>query len=315
MNTPKRHHYLPQFYLNGFCRDGVLSVFDREANQFRRQTPKNTGLKYHYYTVQDETGQNDTRIEALLSQIEGRAKEVLSKLSSRNEISSEEKEELSIFVAFMMGRVPKFEESVNDMQSRLIRHITELMFSDEERVESIMREREEETGEAPDVTAKDLVEFQKGGNYEILIHRNESLRLMLDIGMRMADYFRQMHWLVLHCQERTSFVTSDNPFAVAAPSNNEPSLWGVGILTRGAQKILPLSQRSCLVMLDRGDDVMHRDISQGEVRRINLFTAAHSDRFVLGRDEALVRNLVQTTQLTERERRSMFKVVGGRDMD
>lgn len=31
LNGPKRQHYLPKFYLEGFTRDGMVAVFDRDT--------------------------------------------------------------------------------------------------------------------------------------------------------------------------------------------------------------------------------------------------------------------------------------------
>lgn len=49
MSKPKRHHFLPEFYLNGFTREGLLCVFDRETGEYRRQAPKNTAVIGHFY--------------------------------------------------------------------------------------------------------------------------------------------------------------------------------------------------------------------------------------------------------------------------
>jgi len=51
MSKPKRHHYLPQFYLDKFSRSGSLYIFDRELNEYREQTPTNTAVKSHYYAL------------------------------------------------------------------------------------------------------------------------------------------------------------------------------------------------------------------------------------------------------------------------
>ena len=97
MSTPKRHHYLPQFYLENFCQNDGFWVFDREKNEFRQQTPKNTALKSHYYSAEDQDGAKHTEIELLLSRIEGHAKLVIAKLHARDTISKDEKKELAIW--------------------------------------------------------------------------------------------------------------------------------------------------------------------------------------------------------------------------
>lgn len=308
MTSPKRHHYLPQFYLERFCRDGGFSVFDRERNEFRKQTPINTALKSHYYSVEDKTGKKDTRIESFLSELEGHAKQIVQKLEHRENIVDDEKKELALFIAFMMNRVPDFEKAINKIESTLIQRMADTLFSDEERLKSILQERSEDTEGASDISAKELVEFHKSGNFEIVIHRNESLRMMVDVSLNTANYFRQMDWGIFHCQDRTSFITTDNPVVLVPPSDYEQGFWGVGILTKGAQKLFPLSQTACLVMLDHGNAISHSNVDQLTTRQINLILAAYSDRFVIGRDETLVKNIVSTTRLTEWKSEGRIKI-------
>ncbi|PYJ97417.1 MAG: hypothetical protein DME23_15650 [Verrucomicrobia bacterium] len=58
-NNPKRHHFPPEFYLNGFTRDGLLWLYDRERKQYRRQAPHNTAITGHCYAFENEKGEKD----------------------------------------------------------------------------------------------------------------------------------------------------------------------------------------------------------------------------------------------------------------
>jgi hypothetical protein len=308
MNKPKRHHYLPQFYLNFYCRGGGLWLFDRERREYRQQTPKNTALKQHYYSTEATDGEKDTRIEELLSIVEGHAKIVIDKLVAREAITHNEKEELAIFVAFMIGRVPGFEKSVNEVHEQLIRHMCEVAFSDEARVQAIMDDRERDTGEKPEVSAKDLVNFQKRGEYDIGIHRNASLELMLSLSMDLANYFQQMDWCVHHAPSKSTFITTDNPFVLIPPKHRGPRLYGTGIITPGAMKVFPLAPSACLVMYDHGNDISHRELDAPKVRSMNNILACHSDRFVIARDEVHLRSVVAGSRIENREPLKRFTI-------
>jgi hypothetical protein len=63
LSGPKKQHVVPRFYLDGFCRDGLLSVYDRQKNEFRIQTPHNTGAITHYYTFTDAEGRRRYDLE------------------------------------------------------------------------------------------------------------------------------------------------------------------------------------------------------------------------------------------------------------
>jgi hypothetical protein len=308
MNKPKRHHYLPQFYLESFCRNGGFWVFDRQVNEYRQQTPKNTALQKNYYSFEVEDGSTDTRIETLLAVVEGHGKQAISKLIDRKSLSKEEKEELSLFVALMMNRVPDFENSVNKLQEHVIRKMADMMFSDEKRAQAVMDQYSKDTGKESKGTAKDLVDFYKSGEFEIVVHRNQSLFLMLTLSNDLANLFRQMNWIVLHAPDKTSFVTTDNPVILLPPKGYKPNFYGFGLITKGARKIFPLSANTCLFMLDHGDRLIHRDFDRDTVRAVNLNLTTQSDRFLIGRDEALVRNLVETTKLDKRKREGRFRI-------
>lgn len=243
-----------------------------------------------------------------MSQIESHAKQVIDKLLAREAITDDEKQILSIFMAFMMNRVPDFEKSVNSMEKHMIQLMADMMFSDEKRVQSLMDEQERSTGEEFDTSAKELVDFHKRRQYEIIINRNMSLRLMLDVSMELSKYFGLMDWSVFHATQKKSFITTDNPLILVPPVDHKPEFFGVGIITKGARKVFPLSQAACLIMFDHGDHLVHREADMNFVRNINLNLTSRADRFVIGRDEALVRNLVRTTRLTEWEHKGRISI-------
>jgi hypothetical protein len=308
MNEPKRHHYLPQFYLEGFCRNGGLWVYDRDRDEFRFQTPKNTALKSHYYSVEGANGSKRTDIETYLSQVENRASQVMAKLLTQQAITEPERAAFALFVAFMMNRVPDFEKSMNAIESHVIKQICSQILSDEGRVQAVLDRMERNTGEKPEASAKELAKIHADGQFDVVMHRNESLRLMLSLSIEIANWFQQMEWVVLHSSQKTSFITTDNPAILTPPMGFDSGFYGVGILTTGARKYFPLSQSACLVICDHGNHMGHLGIDKQAVRGINLVLASQSDRFVIGRDESLVRSVVTTTRLKEWKRTGRFSV-------
>jgi hypothetical protein len=79
---PKRHHYIPKFFLERFCRDGMLWVYDRESNEFRHQSPVNSAVIGDYYAAVGEEGGKNLDAEKLLSRIETAARPVLEKVDA-----------------------------------------------------------------------------------------------------------------------------------------------------------------------------------------------------------------------------------------
>ncbi|MGA1870914.1 MAG: DUF4238 domain-containing protein [bacterium] len=268
LNKSKRHHYLPQFYLEYFCINGCLWLFDKKNKEYRIQTPINTTLKSYYYSLEDEKGQKGAQIESFLSKIEGFAKPIIQKINSGNNITSEEKEKLSIFIAFMMNRVPEFEKSVNDIENHLIKKFAKFIFSDEKRTQAILDRYDKSTGTKDDTNVKEVMEFFKSNNFDIEVPRSESLRLMVELSIELAAYFTQMDWVFYHAPQKASFVTTDNPVIIVPPKNRK-NFYSRGITTPGARKIFPLSQSACLIMYDHGDIAKHVKINEETTQEIS----------------------------------------------
>ena len=122
MNKPKRHHYLPISYLDGFTKDDKLWVFDREKREYRQQHPINTALVKNLNTYTDHSGETQT-IEPELSAIEGSTKVILTKLEGKQPISAIEKQTLSLFVSLLWIRVPVFRRKLEGIGDRLHKEV------------------------------------------------------------------------------------------------------------------------------------------------------------------------------------------------
>jgi hypothetical protein len=268
LSSPKRHHYLPQCYLDNFCRDGGLFLYDRKLDEFRSQTPINTAVSRYYYAYEDAAGEKNVEVEKALAEIEGIAIKLIQKLDNNELIGEYEKGQLSMFVALMMNRVPDFENTVNSIMDK-----------------------------AASLLGKDRDEK---------LQPHDRLAMMLSVSERIAHHFLGMDWVILHSPAKSSFITSDSPVAIKATKPGDGL--GTGITTPGAEKIFPLTQSSCLLMLEPGELMHHAKVAQRTVRRVNLQVAANCDRYVIARDKRLVENLVSSCNLagTERYGRVVF---------
>lgn len=307
MGTPKRHHYLPQFYLERFCRDKILQTFDRKSGLYKGQAPKNTAIIGQYYTFIDKNGNKDTAIETFLSQVEGWAKPIIDKTDNGACINDEEKSNLSLFLSLLYVRVPEFENLLNEVSDKLIKKIIKHECTTEEQAKAILK-GQEQSGEQLQVTANDLVEFVQNEQYSITVSRDESLRQMLSLSKEIAAYLSLMDWLFIQSEPNTSFITTDNPFTLVPPQNYN-GYSGIGIITKGAIKVVPLSRKTCLTILDSGNSINYKKVSINEVKSINCTVAGNCDRFIFGRDEALVKSIVKTTRIDQLEKQGRVQIV------
>lgn len=302
MSKPKRHHYLPQLYLDGFTdRDGFLWVYDLDEHICQKQTPKNTAVIGHYYTFRGEDGQDRTDIEKIFANnIENKVKPIITKLDNGDNINPEEKETLSIFCSFMITRVPRFEKWVNISYAEVFKSISRSMLSSEDEVAEILELVTKETGEQLDADPKALLEFIHGDAYEMKFPRGHSLRAMLLAGLKMAPYLLQMNWCFWSAPDDSSFITTDSPFLLITPEDYDPEIHsGYGLITPGTRKIMPLSSKTCLAIGDRGMQMTRRVASKNLMLGINLETVANSWRYLIANNKSLLETLVQYIESQE----------------
>ena len=301
MSEPKRHHYLPEFYLAGFTRErsrsAAFTVFDLDADEFRSQTPQATAVERFRYAVVDETtGHRDMRVEQLLGDIEGDAAPAIRKLENREALTQDEREALAFFCAFLHNRVPAFDRVVSELVDKAHKELNRRRFPSLEVLRDELESWAERTGASMATPAKDLFEDISADNYNVITPRQNIIKLMLDLSIDFAELFLGMDWFVGHTDSHASFVITDAPLLLIRPPDwKKHEAWGLA--TPGTTKMIPLSQSMALFMVDSGDGLSHFDVSRDVVRQNNGAMTIRCERFVIGRDEPLVRSLVTATRL------------------
>ncbi len=180
------------------------------------------------------------------------------------------------------------------MFAKTMKKINLLMFSSEKQAAAILKKVEEDTGQKIDISLKGLIDFVQGERYDLEISKEWRLEMMMSLGSELIGFFLNMDWLFLEAPNKSSFITSDNPFVLVPPKDCNPR---GGMITKGAKKVIPLSLKTCLIMGDYGQKIVSGSISSENVRKINLNIAAHCDRFIIGRDRALLERLVKITKI------------------
>ena len=294
MNEPKRQHYLPQMYLRGFAQADRVCVYDREKNEYREQAIGNTAVQKDYYTVIDASGGKNRQLEGILAGIEGKAAEAIRLADQRATLTDEQRAALAVFVALLKVRTPNFEKSFADAQDQLFKKVLKTTMNSEERIAASIAAYEREKGTKLPLAPKELLELFQGGQFRIEPHRNQRVALMIELSSEFALLLAQMDWVFAHAPDDSQFITSDVPFGIIPPKDwkREGLLSGVGILTPGAVKAIPLTGTTLLLAMDRGNIVRHVEMPQAVVHEFNLAVAARTERFAIGKDRALLESLV-----------------------
>jgi hypothetical protein len=99
--------------------------------------------------------------------------------------------------------------------------------------------------------------------------------------------------LVLHRDnDKKSFITTDAPVILSTVAPHQSSFWeGVGFGSADAMVVFPMTQSCALIICGSGGDLQHRTVGTEQIRHCNLMMADRCQRFVIGRDESLIRSL------------------------
>jgi len=191
------HHYLPQFYLQGFTKEGLIWVHDRvEGKSFRTQ-PK---------VVANENGMYGDEMESYLANhVETPTMAALEKVRNLIKINENERIALAKYIITLWKRVPKARKRTAEQMPRIsasviaeIRRDFDHYISDhpgeEARVEERFREVEEIIEKYQGLQSKQI--WQMG--------------LRPKLTPRAIEGLLSMRWRYL-VTEDDFFLTSDNP--------------------------------------------------------------------------------------------------------
>ena len=300
MSEPRRHHYLPRFYLENFVNDnGFLSVFDREKNEYRFQQPVNTAVEKDMYRFKDVENNDRYDLENAFSRVENDTKAIIDKLDNSQKISKEDVDVLSIFLSAQRYRVPRFFKTSAELTDKIGKMIAKMNCPSIEQAERLINDSAE-SGKTISFTPKELFDFvHNEDKYKIGVAKEGDISLMTDLIPQVADYLKSMDWSFYFAPKDSLFITSDNPFILVPDDSVDTRFRGYGLTTPGVMKVFPLSPKTLVVISNKGHRVTARKINTKAVRHVNLHIARQCDRFIIAREKILLERIVHLTKIDE----------------
>lgn len=297
----KRQHYIPQFYLKGFSEDqSQLFVFDKMAvpeKQFRFQTTENIAFENHFYTYEtvEHTKEN---LEVIFQQLEGQAAEIIRKIERGVVLNPQDRADFAFFISTLWVRTPSFRDETIDVDTKMYEKIMRLQ--SESMPDSIIIEfyrkvhkRDPTKSEIDDL--RDFGSNPKRSKLVVTFPPGYWVKRMLKLSMDTCKYFQMMNWVFVHSDKQYSFITSDNPRLLIPPKQID-RFRGVGLITPGAVKVIPINSHISLQMYDVRDKwtTIHTEIdSKDTIRFINYNIAREARRFIfsshLGKLEVILK--------------------------
>ncbi len=301
---------MPKFYLEGFTRDGFVWLFDRIKNEYRRQQPLKTAVIRNYYTFENKDGQKDYSIETFFSQIEGRAKKTIEELNAGKEITPEQRLYLASFISLLMVRSPKFDREVNEVADAAAKHIVKHAIPNIEAATELIRHHKDKQEDSEDkITPESLFEFINDEKFKLKMDRNFVIGAMLEQAQKVTFDVAMMDWLVIHAHPSTSFITTDEPIGFIVPEEIQRTGESVlGLASQKIVKVVPLSHSTALMLGKFGGGFGHQQAPRELIWGLNKLIATECDRYVIGRDEAHIKNVVNQSRVNKSNPGTKLKV-------
>ncbi len=239
MSTPRKHHYLPQFYLEGFKiepqtgkKPHIWQIEKSADTAHYSPAIEDTGCirDYHSLDFEDEEPDHKT-IEALLSKLEAEQAELVCTIRETKRIDTTQVEHLSSFISLMRYRVPAFGAHIEKSLRSVVLDTFKMMY------------RAGEFRTPPPQLRKMFDSKGIDDSLHISISNWKILGHMFGVGLapESIGLLAEYNYHIYSAENASFFVTSDNPVALYHANYDEIRPYGVGLAMKGVEVTLPLS--------------------------------------------------------------------------
>lgn len=301
--TKSFQHYVPRFILEHFSENGKLQLYDRDKKEYRSQSPNRTTGEKSYYVFTDKKGKKNDSLEKMFSVIEGTASLVIKKLVEERKLDLQGKAELALFIAALYLRVPESLKRSEDMATKMTKEIMSRSAAFDKHFDYVMDQIEKKQGKKiKPKMRKDIQKTFIEKDYDMKFPRGYIFTTMLKNLEEIYKIMVQMEWLIIKAPDRKSFISSDHP---AYTFNPRPEgFWGsgIGLLALNCETVAILTPKIGIYLKQKRkpDSIRFIEGNLELVDNLNFRTAITSSRFVISRDEPLLKKWIEKTQLDER---------------
>jgi hypothetical protein len=269
----KKHHYNTQHALRRFAgADEFLWMYRRGSEAPERVAVVNAAVEKFLYAPEDGPNPRDDAIECWLGDhIDGPAAGILDKLQRQEELSSQERYNLSAYLVAQSLRTPKARDEVLNHFNRRWKPIMLEMLADRERVRAAMEGSEH--GPPDDEQISRWAAAIEDGQYIIEPMKAYWLDYFTTRITRFAPIVQNLPMRVFTAPEGHEVLTSDSPLV---------GIWPAGWLS-ASEITLPLDTRK--VLLVGGSARLDGQRRPAWFRDVNSRTIRNARKFVFSRTQ------------------------------
>src|SRR5574337_673664 len=311
--NPRRHHYVPRFYLENFARskkggEPSFWVYDRAGKEPREQTPVNTAVKRDFYAFVGPSGTRDAPLESqLFPGFEGWAKPVFEKWirCPQRGFSRSELEMAILYISLQHLRVPRMIKVLQEFQEKFALEWWKWLGRQPEEVDHIWTTMVEPLEDKLWKDKDELREQMQNFDKYFTLEGNPKYALATSLTLFEAiskELLKLVPKLLLAPGTGAQFITSDSPVNVYVPSESNTALFGVGFGLEEVQVVFPISPLVALHLSRQGEPGVFK--ADGKtVLEFNRRCVMAADRFIISsfQSQRIARHIREFSEMYSRE--------------
>ena len=285
MSTPRKHHYLPQFYLREFSSNGrSLIQIEKDSGHTATCAIKDVAAIRDYHRLDADDVDDPYELERSLSSIEDKLATATRRVLEHGVEDVTTHARLVELVSMLRMRVPAMKARIEDIIRQVVRS------------RGLIMERAKELPPPPP-GLEDVLRMDK---LDIDILNWICLELMFKLAAD-EDILRlllSMTLTVIRAPDGEFFLTGDQPVAVFSPSAKLTRSEGVALTASDVELSLPLS-RDTLIRLDwKSGSTDYVSATPDEVSEFNRRSVVMASSYVFAPDA----NAAAASEIVQRHR-------------
>jgi hypothetical protein len=282
-NQPRKHHFIPQFYLAGFTasdrKDGVLYVLDKEQHIRWKSTPKGSAHKRDFHAVDLGQDEDAMVVEKGLAEMEGRWSEMLRSVIATATVPQDEAfKDLMLFIAFMFARVPQIRKTLSAFTAGLLGDLNALMLSSPQGLARFRRQIEDNKNRAlSDGEFDKIVAAGLEGHFEFDFEQTWYVEQMLWMSEKLAPILAKRKWQIWKvASDAPDLICSDRPVAPTWLQEQSVPL-SPSFGTPNTIVSIPMNRRLVIVSLLE-EEIGPITLDRNGVAAVNSMTALYANQ-------------------------------------
>ena len=281
-----KHHFIPKFYLKGFCdTENSIYVYCKKTGKWLGNPPGHINCNCiacinDFYSIETKDGESDTFENALSDIIDNTATtKVFTAINYQKTLSTDERERLSMFIAFMIVRTPHYRSHLDQLLSKDFNTYLQIMANNEKRFLEWAEDYKKREGQPlADNLEKLRLDIQKG-ILKPRPHQNFMLQAIKDLAFTLAPLIIEMKWTFLETRGNIKFITSDNPVIIR--NSNVNGYYRPSLCMNNTQLIFPISKNQCLIAIKTEQNIVERkNADDFLVKEINQNIAKYACEYI-----------------------------------